>query len=284
MTYIINKKYTLLDKIGEGSFGSIYKAHNIRTEEYVAVKVEPIKNATKLLKNESIIYHYLNNVKGMPSVKWFGKDDNNYYMVINLLGKSLQDVKNKHFNFHLKTVLQIGVQLIQLLQKIHDKGLIHRDIKPENFLFGLNNESKHLYMIDFGFCKSFIQDDKHIPQKKTGNLIGSHTYASINAHKFIELSRRDDLESVGYMLIYFYLGTLSWQDISELSNGCYNNNGKDDSSIIYLKTQIVETDLLPEVLTNYMKYVRALAFEEKPDYKWIIDTFLKQIELFQKIS
>ena len=279
MTYIINKKYTLLDKIGEGSFGSIYKAHNIRTEEYVAVKVEPIKNATKLLKNESIIYHYLNNVKGMPSVKWFGKDDNNYYMVINLLGESLQDVKDKHFNFPLKIVLQIGVQLIQLLQKIHDKGLIHRDIKPENFLFGLNNESKHLYMIDFGFCKSFIQDDKHIPQKKTGNLIGSRTYASINAHKFIELSRRDDLESVGYMLIYFYLGTLSWQDISELSNGGFNNG---ESSIIYLKTQIVETGLLPEVLTNYMKYVRALAFEEKPDYALLIDTFLKQIELFKK--
>jgi serine/threonine protein kinase len=281
-SYIINKKYKLLDKIGEGSFGSIYKAHNIRTEEYVAVKVEPIKNATKLLKNESIIYHYLNNVKGMPSVKWFGKDDKNYYMVINLLGKSLQDLKDKHFNFPLKIVLQIGIQMIQLLQKIHDKGLIHRDIKPENFLFGLNNESKYIYMIDFGFCKSFIQDDKHIPHKKTNNLIGSHTYASVNAHNFIELSRRDDLESLGYILIYFYLGTLSWQDISELSkNGNNGNNVKDESSIIYLKTQIVENGLIPQVLTNYMRYVRALEFEEKPDYELLIETFLKQIELFK---
>ena len=93
------------------------------------------------------------------------------------------------------------------------------------------------------------------------------------------MSRRDDLESVGYMLIYFYLGTLSWQDISELSNDGLNNG---ESSIIYLKTQIVETGLLPEVLTNYMKYVRALAFEEKPDYALLIDTFLKQIELFKK--
>lgn len=275
MTYIINKKYKLLDKIGEGSFGSIYKAHNIRTEEYVAIKVEPIENSTKLLKNESIIYHYLNNVPRIPTVKWYGKDDLNYYMVINLLGKSLQDLKNKHYIFPLKLVLQIGIQIILLLQKIHEKGLIHRDIKPDNFLFGLNDESKNLHIIDFGFCKSFIQDDKHMPLKKTHNLIGSHTYASINAHKFIELSRRDDIESLGHMLIYFYLGSLPWQDISELSV----TNESTHEKIINLKTQLLETSSLPTILTNYMKYVRSLGFEEKPNYALLIDNFKKEIEL-----
>lgn len=269
MTYIINKKYKLLDKIGEGSFGSIYKAHNIRTEEYVAIKVEPIENATKLLKNESTIYHYLNNVPRIPTVKWYGKDECNYYMVINLLGKSLQDFKNKHYIFPLKLVLQIGIQLIELLQKIHEKGLIHRDIKPDNFLFGLNDESKNLHIIDFGFCKSFIQDDKHMPLKKTHNLIGSHTYASINAHKFIELSRRDDIESLGYMLIYFYLGSLPWQDISELSV----KNENIHETIINLKTKFLETSTVPTVLINYMKYVRNLGFEEKPNYTLLIDNF-----------
>lgn len=269
MTYIINKKYKLLDKIGEGSFGSIYKAHNIRTEEYVAIKVEPIENATKLLKNESTIYHYLNNVPRIPTVKWYGKDECNYYMVINLLGKSLQDFKNKHYIFPLKLVLQIGIQLIELLQKIHEKGLIHRDIKPDNFLFGLNDESKNLHIIDFGFCKSFIQDDKHMPLKKTHNLIGSHTYASINAHKFIELSRRDDIESLGYMLIYFYLGSLPWQDISELSV----TNENIHKIIINLKTKFLETSTVPTVLINYMKYVRNLGFEEKPNYALLIDNF-----------
>jgi len=269
MTCIINKKYKLLDKIGEGSFGSIYKAHNIRTEEYVAIKVEPIENATKLLKNESTIYHYLNNVPRIPTVKWYGKDEYNYYMVINLLGKSLQDLKKKHYIFPLKLVLQIGIQLIELLQKIHEKGLIHRDIKPDNFLFGLNDESKKLHIIDFGFCKSFIKDDKHMPLKKTRNLIGSNTYASINAHKFIELSRRDDIESLGHMLIYFYLGSLPWQDISELSV----TNENIHETIINLKTQLLETTSIPTVLINYMKYVRNLGFEEKPYYIQLIDSF-----------
>jgi serine/threonine protein kinase len=280
---IINKKYKLIDKIGEGSFGSIYKAHNIRTQEFVAIKVEPIENATKLLKNESIIYNYLNHIPRIPSVKWYGKDEYNYYMVINLLGKSLQDFKNKHYVFPLKLVLQIGIQIIELLQKIHEKGLIHRDIKPDNFLFGLNDESKNLHIIDFGFCKSFVQDDKHMPLKKTHNLIGSHTYASINAHKFIELSRRDDLESLGYMLIYFYLGCLPWQDISELSKKTLSNGNMHDT-IINLKTQLLETSSVTTVLINYMKYVRRLEFEEKPNYSLLIESFMGQIQILQKIS
>ena len=108
-----------------------------------------------------------------------------------------------------------------------------------------------------------------MPLKKTHNLIGSHTYASVNAHKFIELSRRDDIESLGHMLIYFYLGSLPWQDISELS--VINENIHE--TIINLKTQLLFTTSIPEVLINYMKYVRNLGFEEKPNYTLLIDSF-----------
>jgi serine/threonine protein kinase len=268
---LINKKYKLLDKIGNGTFGTIYKGQNIRTMEYVAIKVELIKNDTKLLKNETVIYQYLQNNPGIPSVKWFGKDNKNFYMVINLLGVSLQTLKDKYNIFSLKLVLQIGIIVLKLLKTIHEKGLVHRDIKPENFLFGLNKENKSIYIIDFGFCKSYIKNEKHMPQTKTHNLIGSLTYASINAHNFIELSRRDDLESLGYMLIYFYLGSLSWQDNSELSN----------DKIKYLKSQIDINDL-PDILINYMKYVKNLDFFEKPNYNLIIGSYKKEIEILTK--
>jgi casein kinase I family protein HRR25 len=271
---LINKKYRLLGKIGEGSFGLIYKGENIRTRELVAIKVEPIDHELKLLKNESIIYQFLNNVQGIPSVKWFGKDNKNYYMVLNLLGESLESIKNKKRTFSLSLVLQIGIQIILLLKTIHDKGLLHRDIKPDNFLFGLNNQKKIIHIIDFGFCKSYINNDKHKPIKKTNSLIGSVTYASINAHDCIELSRRDDMETLGYMLSFFYLGELPWQKIIT-----------DNSDIVKkMKQQIIENKNLPQILVNYINYVRNLEYEEKPNYFLIIDNFKRELEILKKTN
>jgi serine/threonine protein kinase len=210
---LINNKYKIIEKIGNGSFGSIFKAENIRTGEYVAVKVEPITSDIRLLINESRIYQYLSHMQGIPNIKWYGKDDKNYYMVINLLGDSLETlVKKQKHSFSLKTTLYIGIQIIKLLVTIHKQKLVHRDIKPDNFLFGPNNDKRQIYLIDFGFCKSYITSgNNHIEMKSTSGLIGSPTYASINAHEYRELSRRDDLESLGYILLYLYLGKLRWQ-------------------------------------------------------------------------
>ena len=243
---IIANKYKLLEKIGEGAFGSIYKGENIRTQELVAIKIEPIINDLKLLKNESCIYQYLINNEGIPNVKWFGKDKINYYMVINLLGESLQSLKERKHTFSLKLVLQIGIQIIYLLKMIHDKGIVHRDIKPDNFLLGLNNKNNKIYLIDFGFCKTFLNDNKHIEIKKTKSLIGSNNFASVNAHEFNELSRRDDLESLGYMLIYFYFGKLIWKDYS------------DNEMIKIMKNHIVNDEIIPKILIQYFKIIKCL--------------------------
>ena len=268
---LINNKYILIEKIGSGSFGSIYKGENVRTREKVAIKVEPIRNYTKLLKNESIVYQYLGSKQGLPTVKWFGKDATNYYMVINLLGKSLEQLKNDKINFTLKLTLQIGLQILFLLKMIHDKGLIHRDVKPENFLLGLNGLSKQIYIIDFGLCKSYMNNDKHISFGRIHSLIGSCNYASVNSHKLYELSRRDDMESLGYMLLYFFSGDLDWRD----STGALNAN-----EIISLKENVHLNEKYPEVLLNYMKYVRNLEFEETPNYSLIIDSFKREIEKY----
>ena len=257
---LINKKYKILNKLGEGNFGSIYKGQNIRTNELVAIKVEPIKNDIKLLKNEAIIYQYLNNMNIAPIVKWFGKDSLNHYMVISLLGDSLQSIKNKVGTFSLIDILKMAKQLVSIIKFIHSKGLVHRDIKPANFLFGINNEKNTIFIIDFGLCKPYLINDSHICEKSTNNLIGSHSYASLNSHNCIELSRRDDLESLGYMLLYFYLGKLPWQDIVK-------------EKIVQMKRNITNDNNTPEILRKFIKYARNLAFEENPDYSFILDIF-----------
>ena len=262
---LINNKYVMIEKIGLGSFGSIYKGENVRTKEKVAIKVESIKNGSKMLINETNVYQYLGTKQGIPTVKWFGKDNVNYYMVLNLLGKSLEELKHEKTTFTLKLTLQIGLQILCLLKTIHEKGLIHRDIKPENFLLGLNHLNKQIYIIDFGFCKKYLHDDQHIQFKKIHNLIGSYNYASVNSHKRYELSRRDDMESLGYMLLYFYLGELEWS----------NSNEKE---IICLKECIQQNNKYPSVILNYMKYIKSLEFEETPNYTIIIDSFKREME------
>jgi len=273
---LINNKYMLIQQIGAGSFGKIYKGKNIRTNEFVAIKVEPIKNGTKLLKNESIIYQFLNDVSDIPNVKWYGKDKFNYYMVINLLGESLDSVLISKTKFSLKLTLQIGIQILVLLRTLHDKGLIHRDVKPNNFLLGLHDRRSQLNIIDFGFCKSYICNEHHIPMRKTSNLIGSLSYASINAHNFIELSRRDDLESLGYILMYLYFGKLEWQ-----SDESFLYESKNET-IKNMKIKMMDYPRMPIIIIEYFKNVRTLEFEEKPNYGILIDMFKRGIEYQSK--
>lgn len=250
---IINNKYKILQEIGKGSFGTIYKGQHIRTNELVAIKIEPINQQTKLLKNESIIYQYLKDIKGIPNIKWFGKDEINYYMVISYLGRSLREIQKKYTTFPIKLTFQIGERILDLLKSIHELGVIHRDVKPDNFLLGLYDNISQIYIIDFGFCKSYLQDGQHIQIKKTNNLIGSPNYASIHAHDFVELSRRDDLESLGYILIFLHYGKFDWEQntIEEIKQ---------------YKKMITERENIDIRIRNYFDKIRKLKFDEKPDY------------------
>lgn len=141
-------------------------------------------------------------------------------MVMDLLGPSLQDLFQKcNRRFDLKTVVLIGKQVITRLEYLHSKKFIHRDIKPENFLMGTHQNCTKVFVIDFGLSKKYIQKNgEHIPYKDNKSLTGTPRYASINSHLGIEQSRRDDLESVVYMLIYFLKGSLPWQNLKNDPN------------------------------------------------------------------
>jgi serine/threonine protein kinase len=172
-----------------------------------------------------------------------------------------------NFLFSLKTILQIGINILDLLLTIHEAGLIHRDIKPDNFLLSLNDSNKKIYIIDFGLCKSYLNNEKHIELKQTSSLIGTPTYASINAHNFMELSRRDDLESLGYMLIYFYLGELEWQKSHSINHDLIKE----------MKINIINNIKIPPILIEYIKIVRSIDFKEKPFYNTLFEMFKREI-------
>lgn len=264
---LIGNKYKLIERIGKGNFGSIYKAQNIRTNELVAIKVESIARETKLLKRESQILQYLANtsVDNFPELKWFGLDEQNYYMVMNLLGESLSAIKEFFGELDIKETLLIGIQMVERIRTLHQHLLVHRDIKPDNFVFGLGNKKTKLYLIDFGFTRRYTNDNGiHIPFKENCSLLGTPNFVSLNVHKGYEASRRDDLESAILIMIYLHMGELSWEST--------NNN------IIKAKEDIIYDRDIPELLIDLLVHIRRLTFEEQPDYDYILELMYEEIK------
>jgi len=272
---LIGNKYQLIERIGKGNFGSIYKAQNIRTNELVAIKVESIARETKLLKRESQILQYLANYDGFPELKWFGLDERNYYMVMNLLGESLLKVKEYFGQLDMKETLLIGIQMIERIRTLHQNLLVHRDIKPDNFVFGIENKKTKLYLIDFGFTRRYTNDNGiHIPMRTDCSLLGTPNFVSLNVHRGYEASRRDDLESAILIMIYLHMGELSW----ETSNTSNNINAGNTNTIIKAKEDIIYDRDIPELLIDLLVHIRRLTFEEEPDYAFILETIYDEIK------
>ena len=265
---MLANKYKLLEKLSQGSFGKVFKAENIRTGEIVAIKTEIKSKEQKSLKMEAKIYQYLANTDGIPQLKWFGATDNVNYLVTNLLEHSITALVKKYGRLSIKTVLLLGIQMIERLETLHNHYLIHRDIKPDNFMINISDKTNKIYLIDFGFCKRYNHDGNHIEFKMNKTLIGTPNYVSLNVHKGCEPSRRDDLESCLYVMIYMLFGKFFSTDTNILK-------------ILILKKEQLTN--IPSFLTVSINYVRTLKFEEEPDYKYIIkiftDLLLEQREL-----
>lgn len=217
----INNRYHLIKMLGFGSFGEIHLAYDSQTRSLNAIKFELITQKNPQLKHEFNILEQLNKsegnvpIEGIPKVYLLDRMENKAnFMIMEFLGPALSDLfqfKNKQFS--LTTVLLLGIQMLQRIEFIHEKGFIHRDIKPENFVFGLNDKSNTVYTIDYGLSKRYKDKNtgQHIPYRENSHLIGTARYASLNAHLGIEQSRRDDIESIGFVLVYFLAGRLPWQ-------------------------------------------------------------------------
>ena len=212
----VARKFRVGPKIGSGSFGEIYAGTNVHTGEEVAIKLEPIKTKHPQLLFEAKIYRVLQGGYGIPGVKWFGAEGDYNVLVIDLLGPSLEDLFNYcGKRFSLKTVLMLADQMIARLEFMHSRSYIHRDVKPDNFLIGTGSRKHICHVIDFGLAKKFQdpRNGRHIPYIEGKNLTGTARYASISTHEGIEQSRRDDMESLGFVLMYFLRGSLPWQGL-----------------------------------------------------------------------
>jgi serine/threonine protein kinase len=213
---IINNKFKIRKLISESSTNDILLAHTIKNEK-VVIKFEKKKHNEgehSMLRHEFKIYKELQGAYGYCKVYWFGQHDGCNVLIFELLYHSIENLFNKcHLVFTLKSVLQLADQMLVRIQQLHESHIIHRDIKPANMAMGLGKNSNVLYFIDFGLSKRYRnpKTEKHIPYGENKEMIGTPRFASINNHLGRELSRRDDLESIGYVIVFLLRGFLPWQ-------------------------------------------------------------------------
>lgn len=271
-TSILSNDYAMIELIGKGSFGEVYLAQ-CKTGGFVAAKIEERKQTPRIY-NEYKIYKHLHTSNfeiGLPKIYDFIQTKDYNIMVMQLLGPSLEDLFNKYNRkFKISTTLKLGEQIVGLLQQMHEANYIHRDIKPNNFLIERDKYSSQIFIMDFGLSKKYMTTNQHIKFRDQRSLIGTARYASINMHMGFEPSRRDDLESVGYMLIYFLKGSLPWQGVKKKDHNAHLEKIGEIKMCTKLETLCKD---IPDCFNKYLKYCRELKFEEKPDYNYLKKIF-----------
>lgn len=276
--------------IGKGGYSSVYlcKKKDADSNQSYAIKIsEDIRNSSKnhLLIEYKILKHLVGGI-GIPKVYSYGNENGNIFLVQQLLGNNLyQEMKNHKNKFTKKCFINIALQMISRIEFLHSYGFIHCDIKPDNFAFGLEQENNSkdkdkdnftLYLIDYGLAEPYMNLKTRVhkmPKENVGHK-GTLDFCSINSHMGLSLSRRDDLESLTYCLLYLYLGKLPWTSGRSI-------NGKSKNYILNAKIEFCsfgkELKNIDKNLIKILNYVSKLQFEEKPNYKYIKE-LIKNIE------
>ena len=262
---IVERKYEILSKIGEGTFGKIFKGRNINNKSIVAIKIEKSVES-KLLFNEAKIYKNLEGMLGIPRILSFGKEGIFNYLVIDLLDESLEELRSIcGGKLSLKCVLNVGLQLLSRIEMFHNEGLIHRDIKPDNFL--IDRKTNIIYIIDFGLAKRYLDiSGNHVLLENGRKITGTARYVSPNVHSGLSPSRRDDIESIVYLLIYLLSGSLPWQKIK------HEDKSKKYEIIGDFKNSRTLFEHFPDVPTEFitmLTYCRRMTYDEDPDYDYL---------------
>lgn len=270
--------YLLVSRLGKGSFGEIFEGVDTASDLRVAVKVEHLKKRNPHLLHESKLYKLLQGVTGVPRIYWYGTEYQYSILIMDLLGPSTEDLfERAGRQFSRKTSLMIMYQYLARMEGIHKAGVIHRDIKPHNFVIGRkrfydpnDEETTLVYVIDFGLSKRYCDNRRvHLPYKEGRNLTGTARYVSINTHYGVEPSRRDDLESCFYVMLYFLRGSLPWQGLRA--------NTKKEKYLRIMERKVASTPAslcasMPVALTEMLSRIRAMRYAEDPDYHYLKST------------
>lgn len=266
-------RWILEKQLGVGSFGQVWLARDPDTNQRVAIKLESRKEKELQIFLEYRFYKALEKSDRIPKIYkicpvFDTKGDEWCGLVMECMGNSLDSLSEKYTKFSLKSTIQVTIQMMHAIEAVHNAGIIHRDIKPDNFMFGLkenNGRDKVLCMIDFGLAKMWRDSEtgKHIPNERAVMILGTGRYMSANAHNGTTQSRRDDLISIGYLMVYFANGRLPWQGMD------IEDSRKRSEVTGNLKNKTTAAELcrgLPAEFTELVRKFRCLKFDETPDY------------------
>jgi serine/threonine protein kinase len=274
MSYIISNKYTVIEEIGEGSFGKVFLGKHIRTGENIAIKIQ-FKSVVNVLQHEAKIYKELVDVSGVPLLRNYGCDNGFHYLIIDNLDISLDKAKINQLES-----IKYFKKSVEIVRDIHEKNILHRDIKPDNFMIKERNGIKDLYAIDFGLAKRYVIEGNHIQEKQDKNIIGTVKYASVNIHNGIESSRRDDIESLCYTYISLYGKNLPWSELCENLKKDLSGNDIYKDKIKEIKNNFDWLLDIPGEFITILLYCRNLKFLDKPNYKYIINLLDNLISIY----